>query len=119
MGIDSEIGKGLIIVTSGFIVYAILLLVFFKKLTGKGPIGKLALHSSQTTESGYIGVPTGLQEFIGKTGEAATILRPSGKILIDHSQFDAVALYGYIEKGAKVEVVKYENAQLYVIEIKN
>lgn len=116
---DSEIGKGLIIVTSGFIIYAILLLVFFKKLTGKGPIGKLALHSSQTTESGYIGVPTGLQEFIGKTGEAATILRPSGKILIDHSQFDAVALYGYIEKGAKVEVVKYENAQLYVIEIKN
>ena len=64
-------------------------------------------------------MPTGLQEFIGKTGEAATILRPSGKILIDHSQFDAVALYGYIEKGAKVEVVKYENAQLYVIEIKN
>ncbi len=115
----AEINKGILTVISGIVVYAILLLLFFQKIGSKGPLHHLALHSSQTTDTGYIGVPTGLQEYIGKTGKAATILRPSGKILIDRTQFDAVALYGYIEKDAPVRVVKYENAQLYVIEIKN
>ena len=113
-----EIGKGLIIVTSGIIVYAVLLLLFFKKLTSKGPIGRLALQSVQDKEEGYIGVPTELQQYIGSTGVAATILRPAGKIVIDGNQFDAVALHGYIEQGATVRVVKYENAQLYVVEDK-
>ncbi len=115
----AEINKGILTVISGIVVYAVLLLLFFQKIGSKGPLHHLALHSSQTTDTGYIGVPTGLQEYIGKTGKAATILRPSGKILIDRTQFDAVALYGYIEKDAPVRVVKYENAQLYVIEIKN
>ena len=115
---SAEIGKGLITVVSGIIIYAILLLVFFKKLTSKGPIGRLALHSAQDKEAGYIGVPPELQQYIGATGQAATILRPAGKVVIDGTQFDAVALHGYIEKGAAVQVVKYENAQLYVIEVK-
>ena len=95
-----------------------MLLVFFKKLTSKGPIGRLALHSAQDKEAGYIGVPPELQQLIGATGQAATILRPAGKVVIDGTQFDAVALHGYIERGAVVRVVKYENAQLYVVEVK-
>lgn len=113
-----EIGRGLITVTAGFIIYFVLLLVFFKKLTSKGPIGRLALQSAQVREEGYIGVPPELQQFIGQTGVAATILRPAGKVVIDGTQFDAVALHGYIEQGAAVRVVKYENAQLYVVEVK-
>lgn len=113
-----EIGRGLITVSAGFIIYFVLLLVFFTKLTGKGPIGRLALHSAQVKEEGYIGVPPELQQCIGQTGQAATILRPAGKVVIDGTQFDAVALHGYIERGAAVRVVKYENAQLYVVEVK-
>ena len=113
-----EIGRGLITVSAGFIIYFVLLLLFFKKLTGKGPIGRLALNSAQDKDEGYIGVPPELQQYIGQTGEAATILRPSGKVVIDGTQFDAVALHGYIEQGATVRVVKYENAQLYVVEVK-
>lgn len=113
-----EIGRGLITVSAGFIIYFVLLLLFFKKLTSKGPIGRLALNSAQDKDEGYIGVPPELQQYIGQTGEAATILRPAGKIVIDGTQFDAVALHGYIEQGATVRVVKYENAQLYVVEVK-
>lgn len=113
-----EIGRGLITVSAGFIIYFVLLLLFFKKLTSKGPIGRLALNSAQDKDEGYIGVPPELQQYIGQTGEAATILRPSGKVVIDGTQFDAVALHGYIEQGATVRVVKYENAQLYVVEVK-
>ena len=113
-----EIGRGLITVTAGIIFYFVLLLLFFKKITSKGPIGRLALQSAQNKDEGYIGVPPELQQYIGQTGEAATILRPSGKVVIDGTQFDAVALHGFIEQGATVEVVKYENAQLYVVEVK-
>ena len=113
-----EIGRGLITVSAGFIIYFVLLLLFFKKLTSKGPIGRLALNSAQDKDEGYIGVAPELQQYIGQTGEAATILRPSGKVVIDGTQFDAVALHGYIEQGATVRVVKYENAQLYVVEVK-
>ena len=90
----------------------------FDFVSAAGPLGRLALQADQATEKGYIGVPSELQEYIGKEGLAATILRPSGKVTIGDRQFDAVALHGYIEKGAGIKVVKYENAQLYVIEIK-
>lgn len=113
-----EIGRGLITVTAGIIFYFVLLLLFFKKITSKGPIGRLALQSAQNKDEGYIGVPPELQRYIGQTGQAATVLRPAGKVDIDGIQFDAVALHGFIEQGATVEVVKYENAQLYVVEVK-
>lgn len=114
----ADISKGIITVISGVIISVALLFWFFQKIGSKGPLGRLALQADQATEKGYIGVPSELQEYIGKEGLAATILRPSGKITIGDRQFDAVALHGYIEKGAGIKVVKYENAQLYVIEIK-
>ena len=114
----ADISKGIITVISGVIISVALLFWFFQKIGSKGPLGRLALQADQATEKGYIGVPSELQEYIGKEGLAATILRPSGKVIIGDRQFDAVALYGYIEKGAGIKVVKYENAQLYVIEIK-
>ena len=56
------------------------------------------------------------ETMIGKTGISSTPLRPSGKIVIDDDYFDAVSQYGYIDSGKTVEVVRFENAQLYVIQ---
>ena len=111
----ADISKGIITVISGVIISVALLFWFFQKIGSKGPLGRLALQADQATEKGYIGVPSELQEYIGKEGLAATILRPSGKVTIGDRQFDAVALHGYIEKGAGIKVVKYENAQLYAV----
>jgi membrane-bound serine protease (ClpP class) len=49
-----------------------------------------------------------------KSGVSRTILRPAGKIEIDGDLYDAVALTSYIDKGEKVIVVDYHNAQLVV-----
>lgn len=54
---------------------------------------------------------------LGRTGTAHTILRPAGKVKIGDEVFDATALTGYIEKGDKIEVVKYETGQLFVRKI--
>ena len=50
---------------------------------------------------------------------ATTVLRPAGKIRIGDKIFDATSTGGFIEEGAQVKVVKYENSQLYVEEIKS
>ena len=53
-------------------------------------------------------------DLVGKAGVTSTVLRPSGKIIIDDEIYDATALTGFIEKGESIVVVKYETAQLFV-----
>ena len=55
-----------------------------------------------------------LSSLTGKEGIAATVLRPSGKVSIDGGYYDGVSESGFIEKGDKVKVVRFENAQVYV-----
>ncbi len=85
---------------------------------GKGLFRHLALESVQEKEAGYVAVPTTDKSIIGKTGLAATDLRPSGKVRIGDVLYDAVAEFGYIEKGKEIKVTRLENAQFYVEELK-
>ncbi len=85
---------------------------------GKGLFRHLALESVQEKEAGYVAVPVTDKSMIGKTGLAATDLRPSGKVRIDDVLYDAVAEFGYVEKGKNIKVTRLENAQLYVEEVK-
>ena len=54
-------------------------------------------------------------KLIGETGYAESVLRPSGKVVIDGEIYDAVSEYGYINKDEKVKVLRYLHGQLYVI----
>lgn len=76
--------------------------------------GQLSLDAEQKAEMGYTTMETGLQALIGSSGIAHTMLRPAGKIEIDDIQYDATAETGYINKGEKVIVTDYGNAQLIV-----
>lgn len=50
----------------------------------------------------------------GKRGTAHTVLRPSGKIMIDGQLYDAYTRGEYIEKGQEVEVIEEETTSLRV-----
>jgi membrane-bound serine protease (ClpP class) len=50
----------------------------------------------------------------GKTGTAYTVLRPSGKVLIEGQLYDAFTRGEYIEKGETVEVLDEETTSLKV-----
>lgn len=50
----------------------------------------------------------------GKIGTAYTILRPSGKVLIDRQLYDAFTRGEYIEKGETIEVLDEETTSLRV-----
>ena len=80
----------------------------------KGVFRKVALQADQ---EGYYSVPMEPDALVGKTGFAATVLRPSGKVIIDGEYYDAVADKGFIDKGDEVIVRRYGSFQLYVIKV--
>lgn len=87
------------------------------KLFGTTRFGELSLMTVQKNEEGYSIKESSYTKMVGSKGIAQTILRPSGKVKIENSFYDAVAKIGYIEKGEKIKVVAYENAQLIVMKL--
>jgi membrane-bound serine protease (ClpP class) len=102
------------------IVATSLISIFLIKVLGKkmNLFNKIILTDSTNTESGYISSKSRL-ELIGMEGYAATVLRPSGTILIEDERIDAVSEGGYIGKGAKIRVIRVEGARIIVREIPN
>jgi membrane-bound serine protease (ClpP class) len=75
----------------------------------------VGLAAVQDKSEGYVSIDIHLKEMIGKTGQAYTVLRPSGRIMIDDQVFDAKSEIGFIDKGEKIKVIRNEAGQLYVI----
>lgn len=105
----------LVTVLAGMALSCFLIIYFASRIGKKGVFYNVALQSDQ---EGYISVPEMPKTLIGKIGMSATVLRPSGRVIIDNEFYDAVANQGFIEKGQAVKVIKYENSQVYVIQIK-
>ena len=102
------------------VLVAVLLGVIFslwatRKLLTSTAFGNLSLKSEQRTEEGYIGVETEQQSLVGEEGVAHTVLRPSGRVMIQDKLYDAKSEYGFIEKGEAIRVIRYETGQVYVV----
>lgn len=91
------------------------LLLFFggARLTQTKAFGRMALTDTQEKKEGYtsnfILVP-----MVGKTGTAFTVLRPSGKVMIEGQLYDAFTRGEYIEKEESIEVISSESSTLRV-----
>ena len=92
-----------------------LIIYLSSRIGKKGVFRKVALEANQ---EGYFSVSMTPSILVGKTGIAATVLRPSGKVLIEEEYYDAVSDKGFINKGEKVIVKKYGSSQLYVVKVK-
>jgi membrane-bound serine protease (ClpP class) len=88
-----------------------------KKLFESTLFGGLALSTTENTSEGFTFATNQMQSLTGSKGVAYTILRPAGKIIVDDRIYDAVAQFGYIEKGSSVEVVECENGSVIVKKI--
>jgi membrane-bound serine protease (ClpP class) len=86
-----------------------------RKLLDTHMFSHLILDSIQSKDEGYIGVDALYRDLVGMKGTAATSLRPSGRVEIDFEQYDAKSLVGFIDRGVKIRVVKFETGQLYVV----
>jgi membrane-bound serine protease (ClpP class) len=113
-------GLGLLLRSLSLVLVAMLLgliasLWATRKLLTSTAFGRLALKSEQLTSDGFIGVETEQDSLVGISGVAHTVLRPSGKVMINNKLYDAMSEYGLIEKGASIKVVRYETGQVYVV----
>lgn len=75
---------------------------------------KFVLSTSQESNQGYVSADLSEINLVGKIATAFTILRPSGKVELNGEIYDATAETSFIEKGDKIQVVKFENNQLVV-----
>lgn len=101
------------VVTVSMVLAVVLMVIFGRNILHSRAFKRLVLADEQTAESGYTS-SVNKRELIDKVGEAKTVLRPSGKVVIDGIWYDAVALGGYIEAGEQVYVEKHENYSLFV-----
>jgi membrane-bound serine protease (ClpP class) len=110
----AKLVKAFFIVIIAFFISIIGSIALSKQLFATNRFGNLALAKTQITDEGYSSAKTSYSEMIQKTGVSRTMLRPAGKIEIEGDLYDAIALTSFIEKGEKVIVVDYHNAQLVV-----
>lgn len=74
---------------------------------------RVALVDVQESKQGY--TASFIREpMIGKRGVAHTVLRPSGKVMIDGNLYDAFTRGEFIEKGSNIEVVGEDTTSLRV-----
>lgn len=91
----------------------VLFFIFGAHISNTRLYKRVALTDTLAKTEGYI--PNQLSETLkGKIGLAQTVLRPSGKIIIDGKLYDAYTRGDYIEKGQTVEVISDEGSTLKV-----
>ena len=96
-------------------VLSFLLLVLFGgvKITDTKAFKKIALEETQESSKGFISKKYS-DELIGVKGKSFSVLRPSGKVIINEKIYDAFTNGEFIEKNKNVEVISNEGSSLKV-----
>ncbi|MDR0844031.1 MAG: nodulation protein NfeD [Tannerella sp.] len=107
---NADTGKAFLTVSVGIVFGMVGTIWLSSRIGTPGILRKVALNADleNMTSSPVL---TGL---IGKEGVAVTVLRPSGKVMVDGELYDGISESGFIEKGITIRVVRFENAQVYV-----
>jgi membrane-bound serine protease (ClpP class) len=87
------------------------------KFTDSKAFKRIALVSVEDKSEGYTS-RFYEQKFLGKKGKAYTILRPSGKVMIENELYDAYTRGEYIEKDSEVVVIEESGTSFKVKEVK-
>ena len=82
------------------------------QFTKSKAFNSLSLDTVQNTKEGFTSKVH--HNMVGKKGEAQTVLRPSGIVVIDGVTYDAHSRGNYIEPGVKIEVTNDEGSSLLV-----
>jgi len=113
----AQLASAFFIVINAAFISLVLSIYLSRKLLTSTRFGEIALNTTQDSSAGYTSASGSYSIMLGREGIAKTILRPAGKILIDNETYDATSESGFIEKGDKIVVTHYENAQLFVRKI--
>lgn len=109
---SSEINKALVVIA--FAMIGAMGFSYFgaKLFMNSKAFSRIALSNTMSKEDGY--VSNSGDDLIGQKGVAYSVLRPSGKIMIDNKLHDAETRGSYLEKGTKIEVIGSDTSSLVV-----
>jgi len=112
----AAITRAVIIVLGGMVFGFTAMFFGGVKLTETNLFRKIAHTQIEDSKDGYTSnFKKG--SFLGQQGIAHTVLRPSGKIMIEEQIYDAFTRGGFIDKGTKIEVIQEEGTSLMVKQI--
>lgn len=110
---DKDLFLAITTTLTGIVGGIMLLFVGGVRLTQTKFFKKIALESVMDSKEGYTSSFI-KKDMIGKTGTTYTVLRPSGKIMIEGEFYDAYTRGNYIKKDEKIIVIADEGTTLKV-----
>ena len=110
---DKDLFLAITTTLTGIVGGIMLLFVGGVRLTQTKIFKKIALESVMDSKEGYTSSFI-KKDLIGKTGTTYTVLRPSGKIMIEGEFYDAYTRGNYIKKDEKIIVIADEGTTLKV-----
>lgn len=85
------------------------------RMLASSPVfSKMVLAENQPSAGGYTAASSELNSLIGEIGITQTVLRPTGKVTINHQSYFASSESGFIEESIMVEVIKVSGNLLLV-----
>lgn len=107
---------GLVIITAfGALIGSIVLSL---KLLNTHLFGQFVLNTALKKEDKSLNesenIAFNIKNLIGEVGTASTTMLPSGRVIIKDEMYEATAVSGFVEKGAKIQVVKTSGNTLVI-----
>jgi membrane-bound ClpP family serine protease len=99
----------------GVIAILSIALFFVLRSASKGILSRSPIIKKDTEEE-YLSVDD-MNFFVGKEGEALTILRPAGTADFNGVRLDVVTEGSFIKQGTKVKVIRVEGRRIVVVPI--
>ena len=109
----SLLNNALITSLVGFLGALFMMILLGARLTKTSFFNRFALTDVQDTSTGYTSSFYN-KSLIGSIGTVVSIMRPSGRIMIDDTVYDAYTRGEYLEKGEKIKVIASEGTSLKV-----
>ena len=109
----SLLNNALITSLIGFIGALFLMILLGARLTKTSFFNRFALTDVQDTSTGYTSSFYN-KSLIGSVGTVVSVMRPSGRIMIDDNVYDAYTRGEYLDKGEKIKVIAAEGTSLKV-----
>lgn len=95
-------------------IVSLLVVIFVVRIyKERGVWNKFILQTCLTSQAGFVANMNDAQ-LIGKTGYAATLLRPAGLAIIEGKKYDVVTAGTFINRGEEVKVMQVEGIRIIV-----
>lgn len=103
----------LTVILSMFAAFGIII-AFGRSALNSRLFKRVEVVSVESKNEGYVAMPILPATLIGKQGSAISNLRPGGNVEIDNEIYEALAIVGFIDKGARIHVKGIDNFILLV-----